>query len=83
MSWTRRAALGGLLAAPAVGRAEDPALGPGAEFGWATCDARGRVGLAVNADRRFPMCSTFKWLLAASVLFRVDRRRIARGWTDS
>jgi beta-lactamase class A len=45
----------------------------------------GRLGVAVldtatggrsgyRADERFPMCSTFKFLLAAAVLQRVDRR---------
>lgn len=75
MSWTRRAALGGLgagLAAPASGMPVDANLGAGAEFGWATSDVRGRLRLAVNANRRFPMCSSFKWLLAACVLSRVD-----------
>lgn len=44
---------------------------------------RGRLGVAAldtatgrrlmhRADERFPMCSTFKWLLAAQVLSRVD-----------
>ena len=46
----------------------------------------GRVGVAVldasagersghRADERFPMCSTFKFLLASAVLERVDRRQ--------
>lgn len=46
----------------------------------------GRLGVAVldtatgersgsRADERFPMCSTFKFLLAAAVLKRVDRRQ--------
>lgn len=30
--------------------------------------------LDYRADERFPMCSTFKWLLVAQVLSRVDRR---------
>ena len=48
-------------------------LGPGAEFGWATLNlATGAAGPSMNADERFPMCSTFKWLLAACVLSRVD-----------
>jgi beta-lactamase class A len=45
---------------------------------------RGRVGvfaldtgsgreLGHRADERFPMCSTFKWTLAAAILARVDR----------
>ena len=63
-----------------------------------TIEARvqGRLGVAVldtatgrvdgwRLDERFPMCSTFKWLLAAAVLQRVDAggerldRRIAFG----
>ena len=45
----------------------------------------GRLGVAVlrasyemkgsRLDERFPMCSTFKWLAAASVLHRVDASR--------
>lgn len=49
-------------------------------------DSGGRLGVAVldsgsgqhsglRADERFPMCSTFKFLLAAAVLQRVDRGR--------
>ncbi|WP_407353049.1 class A beta-lactamase [Luteimonas sp. R10] len=49
-------------------------------------DSGGRLGVAVldggsgrqaglHADERFPMCSTFKFLLAAAVLQRVDRGR--------
>jgi beta-lactamase class A len=72
MSWTRRAALGGLGAGLATTAFGEVSLGPGAEYGWATCDTRGRLGSAVNPDRRFPMCSSFKWLLAACVLSHVD-----------
>jgi beta-lactamase class A len=49
--------------------------------------ASGRT-LAHRADERFAMCSTFKWVLAASVLARVDRgelslaRRLAYGPAD-
>jgi beta-lactamase class A len=53
---------------------------------WASIErsAGGRLGVAVmhgdgnlqgnRLDERFPMCSTFKWLAAAHVLHRVDRR---------
>ena len=34
-------------------------------------DTGGRI--TYRADERFPLCSTFKWLLAAQVLSRVDR----------
>ncbi len=79
MSWTRRATLGGAaaaLAAPASAQLNlyKSQLGPGtgAQFGWATMRIGGRPGPATNADTRFPMCSSFKWLLAAFVLARVD-----------
>jgi beta-lactamase class A len=67
----------------------------------ATCehDSGGRLGVALRdtgdgtrfawrADERFPMCSTFKWLLAAAVLVRCDAgketlaRRIAIARSD-
>jgi len=54
-------------------------------------DVQGRLGVALldagtgritgwRLDERFPMCSTFKWLLAAAVLQRVDagRERLER-----
>lgn len=78
-SFTRRAALTGLalgVAAPALVQpmlyGAQLSLGPGAEFGWTTMSPVGRVGSSLNADQRFPMCSSFKWLLAACVLARVD-----------
>jgi beta-lactamase class A len=70
MIWTRRAALAGL--ASSVGAQAFAQLGPGAEYGWATSDTTGRLGASLNADQRFPVCSSFKWLLAACVLARVD-----------
>jgi len=62
-------------------------------------DLQGRLGVAIldtannksidyHATDRFPMCSTFKWLLAADVLQRVDKqkeqldRKIAYGPAD-
>lgn len=80
---TRRTALAGGLtlasgrASAALGSPREPTaaerLGPGASFGFAALDmARGHV-TSVNPDARFPMCSSFKWLLAACVLSRVDR----------
>ena len=75
MNWTRRTALGGLSAAfalPCSARTAKAMLGPGADFGWATANRAGHAGIAVNADQRFPMCSSFKWLLAALALSRVD-----------
>src|SRR5579864_91574 len=50
----------------------------------------GRLGVAIlntgtgersnyRVDERFPMCSTFKFLLASAVLRRVDRRKETAG----
>jgi len=44
----------------------------GGRVGVAALDVRTGRRLAYRADERFPMCSTFKWLLAAQVLSRVD-----------
>lgn len=43
-----------------------------ARLGVAVLDVSTGRRLAYRADERFPMCSTFKWLLAAQVLSRVD-----------
>lgn len=68
---TRRVMIGGAMAGIAA-----PALGvtaPGVTTAWATLDkATGRFS-GVNVNDRMPMCSTFKWLLAACVLARTDR----------
>jgi beta-lactamase class A len=86
--WTRRAVLAGTLAAlvPPRRAAADPAgvpltLGPGAQYGWAALDlATGRRS-AGSPELRLPMCSSFKWLLAACVLAGADagRLRLDRG----
>lgn len=46
--------------------------GVGGRLGVATLDTATAERLTHRADERFPMCSTFKWLLAAQVLARVD-----------
>jgi beta-lactamase class A len=85
---------GGALAAGGAAAAEPPALGGAAlRKAVAAIEARsgGRLGVAVldtadgrrfgwKADERFPMCSTFKMLLAAATLKRVDggRERLQR-----
>lgn len=59
---------------------------PAPDFASLERQLRGRVGVSVldvasrrqltyRADERFPLCSTFKWLLAAHVLSRVDHGR--------
>jgi beta-lactamase class A len=44
----------------------------GGRLGVAALDTATSERLTHRADERFPMCSTFKWLLAAQVLARVD-----------
>lgn len=63
---------------------QDPGGLPARSWQEIEAGARGRLGVAVldtatgrlhghRLDERFPMCSTFKWLLAAHVLHRVDQ----------
>lgn len=52
-----------------------PSLGAGAEYGWAYVDLQTDKGASLNPDLRLPLCSSFKWLLVASVLARVDQGR--------
>lgn len=47
----------------------------GGRLGVAILDTAGTVRLSHRGGERFPMCSTFKWLLAGFVLARVDRRQ--------
>lgn len=80
---TRRTALGGALALASAGAALAAPNGAvaaierrvGGRVGLAAIDSTGRARIAYRADERFPMCSTFKALLAAAVLARVDARR--------
>lgn len=74
----------GALAGAACGRrrrepvfdtAHQTSLGAGARFGWATLDLADGKWSFVNRTARLPVCSTFKWLLAAAVLARVDAGR--------
>ncbi|SEC14594.1 beta-lactamase class A [Terriglobus roseus] len=44
----------------------------GGRIGVSVLDTATRERAAYRADERFPMCSTFKFLLAAAVLHRVD-----------
>lgn len=47
-------------------------FGPDAQLGWAALDLGSGRRMGLNEHRRVPMCSSFKWLLAAFVLWRVD-----------
>ena len=94
----RRALLAGLFVSPLLlaARAGDPGGGAlaaiearvGGRLGVAMLDTGSGATIAYRASERFRMCSTFKLLLAACVLARVDRgqerleRRIAYGAAD-
>jgi len=87
----RRRDLGGLVAsllAPLAGGTTPQKNGGDPPDPFEAIEARvgGRLGVAVldaatghvegrRLEERFPMCSTFKWLLAATVLQRVDAGR--------
>ena len=94
MLWSRRSLLISMAAAPAsrAGAAPSPTaetlLGPGALYGWAALDLSTGRRASHHADLRLPMCSSFKWLLAAAVLSRSEtgeedlRREITFGPKD-
>jgi beta-lactamase class A len=81
---------------PRVAHGEVPGAAPfaaieqniGGRLGVCALDTQTGRELAQRADERFALCSTFKWLLAAQVLARVDQgqlaldQRIAYGSTD-
>jgi beta-lactamase class A len=77
------ALMAGLAAPGLLGAAFRTTRTAGPDFSAVERRAAGRLGVAVletgtgrrlayRADERFPMCSTFKWLLAAQILTRVD-----------
>lgn len=75
----RRRFIGAAVAMVATRGVADPPvgeplalLGPEALSGWCALDLGSNKSTSRNADMRFPMCSSFKWLLAAAVLWRVD-----------
>lgn len=49
----------------------------GGQLGVALLDAQGHTLAAHRGEARFPMCSTFKFLLAAAVLARADAGQLA------
>ncbi|HEY1942105.1 MAG TPA: class A beta-lactamase [Roseiarcus sp.] len=98
---SRRAFVAGLAlsCAPVGARADDPSRAAEQRIAALEARAGGRLGVCVieaksgrrlahRAEERFPMCSTFKALAAASILARVDRgvetldRRVAYGPAD-
>jgi beta-lactamase class A len=64
---------GGSALAEAVRRIERET---GGKFGVAIHDTGSGLKFSHRGDERFPMCSTFKFLLAAAVLGRVDQGRL-------
>src|ERR1700749_1126830 len=78
--WTRRSIIAGAAALPLAAHAGD---NPEGLIGAIEKRAGGRLGVSVfdtqthrriryRADERFPMCSTFKLLLAAAILNRIE-----------
>jgi beta-lactamase class A len=65
-----RGALGGARLAARVARLERRS---GGRLGVAVLDTGSRRRFAHRGDERFPLCSTFKFLLAAELLARADR----------
>ena len=70
------AALGGQASAFALQQIERTT---GGRLGVFALDTHTGRDLAQRADERFAMCSTFKWLLAAQVLARVDSMQLSLG----
>lgn len=88
---TRRAALASAAALAACGHNRDPdqerrthnylatlerRLGAGARLGVAALDTSTGARIGYRADERFAMASTFKWLLAAAALERLDHGQL-------
>jgi beta-lactamase class A len=78
---TRRQFLATAVVTSCAARSRTPAVGPGpvaSRLAELESKLGGRIGvfagdLSYRADERFAMCSTFKWVLAAAVLARVDQ----------
>jgi beta-lactamase class A len=94
--WTRRGLIAGATMAPLAAWAGDNPEGliaaiekrAGGRLGVSVFDTKTGRRIGHRADERFPMCSTFKLLLVARVLQRVDAgqeklgRRIEYGKAD-
>ena len=88
--WTRRRFLFASAGTLVTACAQSPLIAADAPGSLAAIEAKagGRVGvfafdtgsgrqLAHRPDERFPMCSTFKWVLAAAILSRVERGQLS------
>lgn len=89
LQWTG-AALAAAATAPVLARAATATTSPSMATGFAALEAEsgGRLGVTLwnpasgkrfghRQDERFPMCSTFKFPLAAAVLYRVDQGQLS------
>ncbi len=78
--WTRRGLIAGAAILPLAARAGDNPVGlieaiesrAGGRLGVAALDTGSGRQIGYRADERFAMCSTFKLLLAAAVLHKID-----------
>lgn len=73
----RRAGLSLPRAAMAATALDQVETSVGARVGVFALDTGSGEQLARRADERFAMCSTFKWVLAAAVLARIDRGQVS------
>lgn len=86
--WASGCAVAAASAAPAIGRAAAGRFGPefrravlavehasGGRLGLAVTDTAGGERFGHRAEERFPMCSTFKFALAAAILKQVEQKR--------
>jgi beta-lactamase class A len=86
--WTRRQFLFATTGTLVTACAHPHHLGEVSSFAEVEANVGGRVGvfaldtgngqhLAHRADERFAMCSTFKWVLVAAILARVERAQLS------
>lgn len=86
--WASGCVVAAASAAPAIGRAAAGRFGPefrravlavehasGGRLGLAVTDTAGGERFGHRAEERFPMCSTFKFALAAAILKQVEQKR--------
>lgn len=73
-AWLAGAALAGGRTGSSIATIE---TGLGGRVGVMAIDTLDGSEISHRADERFAMCSTFKWALAALVLFEVDRQQIS------
>jgi len=66
-----------LAGAPAVAGLRNLEARLGGRVGLAALDTASGRTLSWRADERFAMCSSFKWLLAAAILARVEQGKLA------